>query len=147
MTLPIKEFVATQAVQQCVAKARILRDNTASWRASLSAGTTADLVLNAAVGIKQMRDMLAAYAATPGFNAAAREEYDDPNLTLTTEVAAVVTACDNCLTWVATNYPKDGAGYLLDRKLVGGAIESRSFTGAQMAGLVAQLDALLASFS
>ena len=147
MALPIRDFISSQAVELGMQKARVLRDNVTVWKQRVDAGTTGDIIINAALGIKQMRDVLASVATVQGLDAAAKEEYDDPNLDFVAEINAVVTACDNCLSWVATNYPKDGSGYLLDRKIVNGAIENRAFTGAGLSGLSTQLAALLAAFS
>ena len=56
-------------------------------------------------------------------------------------------ACDGCLSWIVANYPKDASGYLLDRKIVNGAIEHRTFSVSAMSGLSQQFALLLAAFS
>jgi hypothetical protein len=148
MALPIREFVASQAVEGAVQKARVLRDNVQAWKTKIDTSpTTADLVINAMQGIKSMRDVLASYAAIGGLNEAAKLEYNDPTLVMTTELNAIVAACDACLSWVNANFPKDGSGYLLDRKIVGGVIEWRTFSVATLSGLSTQFGLLLAAFS
>ena len=147
MALPIRTYVASQAVQLAMEKARTLRGNVQTWKARIDTGTTGDIIINAALGIKQQRDFLASLASVSGLNDAAKEEYDDPNLDFAAEIAAVVTACDNCLAWINANYPKDASGYLLDTKIVNGALEKRAFTGAALSGLSTQLATLLAAFS
>lgn len=148
MTLPIRDHILSTAVEGAMQKARVLRDNVQTWKTRVdSAPTEAVHIINAMQGIKAARDVLAAYVAVPGIDAYAKAQYDDANLALSTELTAIVTACDNCLSWVASNYPKDGSGYLLDRKVVGGQIEWRTFSVATLAGFSAQLGLLLAAFS
>lgn len=148
MALPIRDYVASQAVETALQKARILRDNVTRWKAQVgSSATSGDIVINAAQGIKQTRDQLAALAAVSGLDAAAKTQYNDSSLTLTAELAAVVAACDGCLSWIVANYPKDASGYLLDRKIVNGAIEHRTFSVSAMSGLSQQFALLLAAFS
>jgi hypothetical protein len=147
MSLPIRDFVASQAVLSGMTKARQLRDNVQRWKALADAGTTADIIINCALGVKQLRDLLQEISLVPGLDAAARSEYNDPTLNFSAELSAIVSACDSCLSWINTNFPKDANGYLLERKLVAGAIVHRSFSSATLAGLSTQLQTLLDSFS
>lgn len=147
MALPIRNFVASQAVEQGMAKARVLRDNVQKWKTLADAGCTGDIIINSMQGIKAIRDILSSLVNVAGLNAAAQEEYDDPTLDFAAELNAVIAACDNCLSWVNSNYPKDVNGYLLDRKIVGGQVEFRAFSAAALSGLSAELATLLATFS
>ena len=73
MALPIRDFVSSQAVELGMQKARVLRDNVTVWKQRVDAGTTGDIIINAAFGIKQMRDVLASVATVQGLNVAAKE--------------------------------------------------------------------------
>jgi hypothetical protein len=86
-------------------------------------------------------------AALPGLAAYAKTEYADANLDIVAELNAVITACDNCVSWVGTNFPKDANGYLLIHKIANGDIEVRTFAPAALSGFATQLGALLAAFS
>jgi hypothetical protein len=148
MALPIKEFLLNGAVDGAMAKARVLRDNVATAKARVDSGPApADDVINLMRAIKVSRDLLAQYAAAPGLDAVAREQYNDPALNFSAELTAVVNACDTCLTWVADNFPKDASGWLLKDKIVNGALAPRVFTQAQLSTFSTTLGTLLAAFS
>jgi hypothetical protein len=147
MALPIKDYLAGTAVDQAMRTARILRDNVIGWKARVDAGTTADIVLNSMNGIKQARDQLAQIAATPGLAAYAKTEFNDNALNFVAELNAIVAACDACVSWVATNFPRDANGYLLREKIVNGQLEQRALTGAGLSAYSTQLATLLNAFS
>jgi hypothetical protein len=108
-------------------------------------GSSADIVFNAMRGVKVTRDILSANVGTAGLQAYVRVLYDNPAKDFVGEVNAAITACNVLLTWVATNFPKDANGYLLKDKIENGEIVSRTFTAAAMAGLVTEIDALIAA--
>ncbi len=80
---------------------------------------------------------LDAYATAQGYST-----------TLSTDVAACVTAAQACINWVTTNFPKDTtATWLLAFSLNSdGTRNMRSFTTAQTAGLQTALSAFVATF-
>jgi hypothetical protein len=119
-------------------KARSLKSGLQAQRALFDAGTTADVVLNCMQGVKSARDILNAEKSTVGLNAYARLMYDNTALDF-------VAACDTLLAWMVTNIPKDGGGYLLLQQISGGTIVWRSLTKPQLAGLVSQVDTLIAA--
>jgi hypothetical protein len=126
-------------------KARSLKSGLQAQRALFDAGTTADVVLNCMQGVKSARDILNAEKSTVGLNAYARLMYDNTALDFVAETNAVIAACDTLLAWMVTNIPKDGGGYLLLQQISGGTIVWRSLTKPQLAGLVSQVDTLIAA--
>jgi hypothetical protein len=148
VSLPIKQFLLGSAVDKAMERCRILRDTVSVFKSQIDSGSKgSDEVLNLMRGIKIARDQLSAYAAAPGIDVQAREQYNDPALNFSTELTAIVTACDNCLSWVSANFPKDANGWLLKDKIVDGAIDNRVFTQAQLVTFSTTLGTLLATFS
>lgn len=149
MALPIKEYVLDTGLKSALDKAKALRSNVASLKADIDGGQTisADRIINMMRGIKVARDLFNSVRVLSGLTAYARTEYDDPTLDIAAELVAAVTACNTCLSWVATNFPKDANGYLLIHKIVDSEIEVRTFTPASLSGFSTQLGTLLAVFS
>ena len=146
MALNSSNIKAQQAFETIMGKASTLRSGLQAQRTILSAnGSSADVVLNVARGVKVSRDLMSSAVTTPGLQAYARLLYDDPAKEFVADVNAAIAACTTLMTWVATNFPKDANGYLLKDKIVNGEIESRTFTAAAMAGLVAEIDTLIAA--
>lgn len=146
MALNSNAIKAQQAFETIMGKASVLRGNLQSQRVTLSAnGASADVVLNAMRGVKVTRDLMAANVTAPGLQAYARFIYDDPAKDFIAAVNSATTACDALLSWVVANFPKDAEGYLLKDKITNGEIVARTFTAAAMAGLVAQIDTLIAA--
>ena len=86
--------------------------------------------------------------AVPGIAQYAKDQVDNQLIDIVAEFNAMQTAIVDVITWVTTNIPKDGSGYLLVRQIdVGNNIVDRQFTPAQSAGLRTQLDALLATIA
>ncbi len=149
MALPVREYVLDTGLQAALGKAKAIRSVVQTAKTAIDAGpsTSADQIMNLMNGIKTSRDIFTQVAALPGLLAYARNEYADATLDMPAELTAVATACDNCLSWIATNFPKDANGWLLKDKIVNGVIEPRTFTPAALSGFSTQLGSLLAAFS
>ena len=147
MALNITTTPVAQAFETLLQKATTLKGNVQTVRTTLATtNTPADTVINIMRHIQVARDVIASAKAAAGLNAYAQEQFNDPAVDVVAEADAVIAACNGVLTWTATNFPKDASGYLLKDKIANGTIENRVFTPAAMAGLVTQLDPLLATF-
>jgi hypothetical protein len=149
MALPIREYVLDTGLKTALEKARAVRSMVTMLKADIDGGQSiaANRIIDTMRGVKVSRDIFATVAALPGLAAYAKTEYADANLDIVAELNAVITACDNCVSWVGTNFPKDANGYLLIHKIVAGDIEVRTFAPAALSGFATQLGALLAAFS
>lgn len=113
-----------------------------------SAATTigANLIITYLRELVAARSVLVTIAATPGLEAYARSQISDPTLDLAASWTAMRNAIDSTITWIRTNFPKDGSGYLLYETLdANGVLQIRTLTPATTAGLRTTLDALIAT--
>lgn len=114
--------------------------------ASLAGPTSASNVITYAGDLADNRDLISRLAATPGLSAYAQAQYNDGTLDITAAFNAMMTAVDATRSWVNTNFPKDGAGNLLEKKFDAQVrVQLNTFTTAQLAGFRTQLDALIAT--
>jgi hypothetical protein len=89
---------------------------------------------------------LAAYAATPGLAVYAQDQVNNPSLNITTEFNSMTAAIDNLRTWMTTNFPKDGSGFLLAHTFDGaGRKVDRLFSTAALATFRTNLQAVIAT--
>lgn len=87
-------------------------------------------------------------STVPGLGAYAQEQKNQPGLNIGTEFTALLAAIDNVTTWISANFPVDpGTSSLLERTLGPDGPIERTFTTAQMAGLRAQLDTIIAAIA
>lgn len=128
--------IASKIKSQCVALKA----------SSLAGDIGAYTVLNFLRNMADSRARLAILAAVPGLAAYAQAQLNDNTLNVATEFAGMVNAVDGLRTWIITNFPKDGNGYLLRDQLdAEGRMVERMFSTVAMAGLRTQLDAVTAS--
>lgn len=120
----------------------------AALRAATLAPCTAALILGTVRDILAARDAMQALAATPGLEAYAREQINNPALNLVAEYNAMIAAINAVRDWVSTNIPKDGTGYLLiqtiSTELV---VTDREFSSVSLGGLRTVLDTLIAAIA
>lgn len=146
MALNSSNIKAQQAFDEIMGKAQVLRSGLQVQRAILAVnGSSADIVLNVLRGVRATRDIMLAAVGTSGLQAYARLLYDDPAKDFVGDVNAAIAACNTLGTWIVTNFPKDANGYLLKDTFVNGQVTPRTFTAAAMAGLVAEIDTLIAA--
>jgi thiaminase len=146
MALNSSDIKAQQAFDTIMTKAQTLRSGLQSQRTILAAnGSSADVVMNVYRGVKTTRDIMSSSVGTPGLQAYARFVYDDPAKDFVADVNTAIAACTTLGTWIVNNFPKDANGYLLKDTFVNGEIVARTFTAAAMAGLVTQIDTLIAA--
>jgi hypothetical protein len=87
----------------------------------------------------------AASASVTGLGQYAKDQFGNQALDIVAEFNAMTSAVDACGTWINSNVPKDGSGYLLKDKLTVSGVDVRTFTSAATAGLRTQIDSLLAT--
>ena len=120
--------------------------------------TASDYKTNAAGGLSGrsvlglsafMADQFAAFgtlSAIPNIAAYAQTQVNNPSLDVAAAFNAMRTAISNVISWITTNFPKDVNGNLLYTQFTAdGHITYTNFTSGQLAGLVTQLTALIAT--
>jgi hypothetical protein len=114
--------------------------------ASLAGPVTSSDILNFQVLMADIKAQLAVVAAVPGLAAYAQAQVNNPSLDVAAAFTAMSNAIDNTGSWVITNFPKDGSGFLLSQTFNGGGRPTdRTFTTVTLAGFRTQLDALIAT--
>jgi len=89
---------------------------------------------------------LGVLGAIPNLAAYAQTQVSNPSLDVATAFNNMRTAMLNVVSWVMTNFPKDGSGNLLYQQFTGdGHTSYTTFTSGQLASLVTLLNALIAT--
>lgn len=102
-------------------------------------------ILTYLVNLVSDRATLARYAAVSGIGPYAQAQVSDNTLNVATEFAAMTSACDGVISWIAMNFPKDASGFLLAQQFSANQIIDRQFATATLAPLRTQLDTLIAT--
>lgn len=120
-----------------------------SLHTSTLSSCTATLILNVVRDILSARDALAQLAGTPGLEAYARDQIEDPTLNLAVEYNAMIAAINAVRDWVFVNIPKEAVtGYLLIETLTTELVRvDREFSSVSLGGLRTVLDTLIASIN
>lgn len=117
-------------------------------RTSAAAGNTAaTIVMDLYRTLRVERAMLVTAAGMSGLAAYAQAQKNNPQLDVAAEFTAVIAAMDNVTTWLTTNFPKDGSGYLLAQTWGPDGPVDRQFTPAETATFRTQLDGLIATIN
>ena len=132
---------------QARAYAGSVKQRSVSITAASNAGAVSAVeIIALAADLATARENLARIAAVPGIGAYAQAQVSDATLDVAAAFTAMVNAIDATRTWIVTNFPKDGSGYLLAAQFDGtGRITYRTFDTVQLAGLRTQLAALIAT--
>jgi hypothetical protein len=148
MAFPSQTDAAT-AWQVIRSTAAAIKARTAALNSlSLAGSVGSSALLEYLDWLLDRRADLATYATTPGLAAYAQAQVNNPSLDITAEFNSMVSAIDNLRTWMTTNFPKDGSGFLLAHTFdAGGRKVDRLFTTVQLATFRTNLQALLATIS
>lgn len=121
--------------------------NSANLRNDSAAGdVAADRVVRYVALLAEAISNLPRWTQVPGLLPYVREQLDAPTFDIVSEYNAMLAQIVACRDWIIANFPKDGAGYLLYHQFnAGGRVDVRQLTTAQLAGLRAQLDNLIAT--
>lgn len=134
--------------QQITDEAAEIDRQATSLRAQLAAGNVgSSQIVDWYILLGQSRASLASLVSTPGLAAYAKGEANSDTYDITAEWSAMVAAIDNALSWITTNFPKDGSGYLLARQFSNGSVVDRTFAPAATAGLRTILDTISAAIN
>lgn len=126
-----------------------IKSQTTQIRAQSLTGTlSANLIVVYLGYLRAVRARMVALAATPSLAAYAQQQLGNASFDVAAAFTAMTAALDATTSWVATNLPKDGSGYLLAVQMdAQGVTTDRVFDSATLAGFRTQLDALLATIS
>lgn len=128
--------------------ARDIKTRSQSLRNLSAAGpVNSEQILDWFKNVVGNRAAIAAQAGTPGLAVYAQNESNNVNYDVTAEYNAMLTQIDACLSWVATNFPKDGSGWLLSHSIVSNVVTPRTFSTASLAGFRTVLDSLIATIN
>jgi len=117
----------------------------ASLSVSFARGENSERILNALSTLISYRQRFASIAATPNLAQYAKAQENDPAYDIGAEFTAMIATLDTVITTIQAAFPKDANGFLLAETLnAAGERVPRKFTGAQLAGIVADLDAVVA---
>lgn len=98
--------------------------------------------------LADQRDRLAALVSAPGLAAYAQAQYADGGLDIAAEYNATFAATTQVRDWIIANFPKDGSGNLLEKKLdANGRVALNTFSSGALTDLRTQLDALIATIA
>jgi hypothetical protein len=114
----------------------------------VAATCNADTPLSVIQHLGQVSILMATWATTPGLAQYARDQYNDPTYDVVAEFNAMKSAIDTARDTLITAFPKDAGGFILYQKInPDGSILLRTFTSAQLAGSVAQVDSVIAAIA
>ena len=148
MAFPSAVDSLSRALTDVQNTARSLKSYALSVKAATLAGpVSANLIIELFLRLVEAKAKFAATAAVPGIGQYAKDQFGNQGLNIATEFTAMTGAVDSIGSWIMTNMPKDGDGYLLKDKLTASGVDVRTFSTAATAGLRTQLDSLLATIN
>lgn len=120
----------------------------AQVRAELLAGNvSSSRILDLVVNLRQERLALVTAASVQGIGAYAQAQKNNGTLDVVAEFNAVIAAIDSVTSWIGTNFPKDGSGFLLAQTMTADGPLDRQFAPAVTSGLASQLANLVATIN
>jgi hypothetical protein len=116
-------------------------------RALSAAGSLASSnLLDFVTYLADAKAQLALYAVTPGLEAYAQAQVNDPTLDIGRALHGMLAAMEATRQWIMSHFPHDGDGFLLAQTFAAdGRQVDRVFGAAQTEGLRLALDALIAT--
>lgn len=146
MAFPSTADPLSRALLDVQNTARQLKTYAQSVKDATAAGpVSANLVIEFYLTLVAAKAKFAAAAAVTGLAQYAKDQFNNQALDIVAEFNAMVAAVNSCGTWINSNVPKDGSGYLLKDKLTASGVDVRTFSSAATAGLRTQIDSLLAT--
>jgi len=149
MAFPSTQDPLARALLNVQDTARTLKTYCQSFLSTLSAGSISsqsvvDLFSTLASAVTKFN----AAAAVPGIAAYAQAQFSNSSLDIVAEFNSMVAACNNCGSWIMSNFPHDSAtGYIEREKLTSAGVTVLAFTSAQLAGLVTLLNTLVGTIN
>lgn len=110
--------------------------------AALNGTVTSSQILGVYSNLSSMKAQFTAAAGVSGLAQYAKDQKNSQSLDVVAEFTAMIAAIDTCRSWISTNFPKDGNGFLLSQTLGASGPVDRTFTSAQTVTLKTALTAL-----
>jgi hypothetical protein len=141
--------VAETAYDKIRAQARASKQYLTNQRAVMVQATTSAVVPLAVIQhFAQVIPLINAWASTPGLAQYARDQQNDPAYDIVAEFQAMRNAMVSARDNLVAGFPKDPNGWILYQSLnPDGTFSYRTFTAAQLASAVAQIDAVIAAIN
>ena len=109
-------------------------------------GATANDVIGSVRYLKSVLPALKAVTTEPGMAQLAKDQYGDQGYDVVADMGLLVTAIETAITDIVALFPTGAGGYLLTHSFdAQNELKPRSFTGAQLAPLVAKLNEISAA--
>lgn len=133
-------------LEQAQEQALSLKTLAAYHKAQMAAGpVTSGALLALLANLKGAKGIFTESAGLAGMDAFAQGQL---GAGVASDFTAMMNAIDAAGSWIITNFPKDGSGYLLSETMNGtGDRTERLFTSAQTAGLRTLLDTLISTIN
>lgn len=144
------QLSAAEAFKNLKTQAGATKQYLQTQRALMVAATCNSAVPLAVIQhLGQARTLMAGWAATPGLAAYASAQYDDPAYDVAAEFVAMRDAIVSARDTLIAMFPKEaGTGFILYQTIqADGSLAFRTFTAAQLAGAVAQIDSVIATIA
>lgn len=127
--------------------AQQIQQQAIALNAQIAAGSvSSQTIVNTASFFANANALLTQYAAVPGLAAYAQQQVNNVSLDVAGTFNAMQAALVASLTWIVSNFPKDGGGNLLYAQFNGsGQVVLASFTSSQLSGLATLLTSLIAT--
>jgi len=94
----------------------------------------------------QVIDLMAGWAATPGLAQYARDQVNNQSYDVAAEYTTMRDTIIACRDSLIAMFPKDGGGFILWQTIQPtGVLQNRTFTAAQLAAAVNEMDLVIAS--
>ena len=143
---------STQIPDLALARAKslagALRTFAVSFSATLAAGANADRVLQGINTLVSHRTQLNLVKDVPGLAAYAQAQENDGTYDIVAEFTALLAIVDTAIDNTIAAIPTGPGGYaLLHTVAANGSITPRTFTPAQLAGVKADVDAIVAAIT
>lgn len=111
-----------------------------------SSGVSADLIVRYLDEMVAMRVILDRMTAVPGLSAYVRQQIDNQTIDIVAEFQTMRTQLAATIQWIVDNFPKSNpGGYASAYTLTTNGTQFRTLAQASLAGLVTQIDSLIAT--
>lgn len=130
-------FSPREALQEAQQRAGVIKINAGFLREKAeTSGLSAGIILGKACSdVREHRDRIAALANTPGLGDLSVEVGFD----VEAGMQAIIAACDNVLSCIATSMPTGPDGWLAVQRFENGELVHRTLTPPELAGLIQEL--------
>jgi hypothetical protein len=137
----------SDAWQRARQLARTIKDSAqAVQNASLAGTLTSSQMFTLTTLIADCKVQLTSISGITGIGSYAQAQIGDNTINVATEFSNMIAAMDGIVSWVASNFPKDGSNFLLAYTLSAqGRLVDRVFSAAATAVLRTQLNALIST--